>query len=426
MKIAFVVTHFPALSETFVLNQITGLIDRGHDVEIHADRAGDDSKVHPDVHAYGLLAKTRYAARMPGNSLMRLASAARIAARHLVTSPRVVGRALNVFRFGSDASSLKLLHRIVPFLPECPQYDVIHAHFGQEGLRALALRELGVLRGPLLTTFHGSDMSSYLRKHGQHVYDDLFQKGDLFLPISARWQAALVRMGCDAGRIIIHHMGIDVGRFQFRPRRLNAGERPRLLSIARLVEKKGIEFAIRATAKLSHLDFQYDIVGDGPLRRSLEQLIDSLGVAERVRMVGWKEQSEVLKLLDQAHVLIAPSVTGRDGDQEGIPVAMMEAMAMGLPVLSTQHSGIPELVEDGVSGFLVPERDVPALAHRLETLLKYPERWPVMGEAGRRRVEAGFNIGRLNDELVEIFKRGARGALCQGAGIENAQGRALS
>src|SRR6185436_2457778 len=182
MKIAFVLTHFPALSETFVLNQITGMIDRGHSVDIYADRPGSDSKIHPEVESYGLLAKTRYAPRMPGNTLVRFVKGAGIAARHLVSSPSVVGRALNVMRYGSEASSLKLLYRVVPFLPERPSYDVIHAHFGQEGLRALALRDLGVLRGRLLTTFHGSDMSAYLRKAGPHVYDRLFATGDLFLP----------------------------------------------------------------------------------------------------------------------------------------------------------------------------------------------------------------------------------------------------
>jgi colanic acid/amylovoran biosynthesis glycosyltransferase len=412
MKIAFILTHFPALSETFILNQITGLIDRGHSVDIYADRPGSDSKMHPEVESYGLLPKTRYAPRMPGNTLVRFVKGAGIVARHLFSSPSVVGRALNVMRHGSEASSLKLLYRVVPFLPECPAYDVIHAHYGQEGLRALALRDLGVLHGPLLTTFHGSDMSAYLRKVGPNVYDKLFAKGDLFLPISERWRKALVEMGCPPARTVVHHMGIDCGRFGFRARQKKPGETPRLLSIARLVEKKGIEYAIRAAAKLRGVDFHYDILGDGPLRQGLEKLVRELGVSDRVTLQGWKHQAEVVELLDRAHLLVAPSVTGSDGDQEGIPVAMMEAMAMGLPVLSTRHSGIPELVDDGQSGYLVPERDVDALAGSLGRLLSAPEQWPAMGEAGRRRVEADFDINRLNDRLVGLFeqadKNGAR------------------
>lgn len=410
MKIAFVVTHFPALSETFVLNQVTGLLDRGHTVDIYADRPGEDSKIHPDVERYGLIERTHYAPRMPANTLARLFKGAGLACKHAGSSPGVVARALNVFRYGGDALSLKLLYRAAPFLPQRPAYDAILAHFGPNGLRAQALRDLGVVSGPVVTFFHGSDMSAYLQKYGPRVYDRLFESGDLFLPISERWKSALVELGCDARKILVHRMGIDCARFHFRPRLLKAGQRARLLSIARLVEKKGIEFAVRAAAKARQKDFQYDIVGDGPLRPALEKLAAELGVADRVKLLGWKQQTEVVALLDQAHLLVAPSVTGRDGDQEGIPVAMMEAMAMGLPVLSTRHSGIPELVEDGRSGFLVAERDVGALADRLDSLLASPERWPAMGEAGRRRVESDFDINRLNDALVERIRAMQAGA----------------
>jgi colanic acid/amylovoran biosynthesis glycosyltransferase len=404
MKIAFVVTHFPALSETFVLNQITGLMDRGHEVDIYADRPAEQSTVHPEVHSYGLLARTHYAPRLPGNALARLVKGVGLAARHAVEAPDVVARALNIFTFGSQAASLKLLYRAVPFLPGRPAYDVILAHFGQNGLRALALRDLGVLRGRLATVFHGSDMSTYLRKAGAHVYDDLLARGDLFLPISHRWRQALIQMGASPEKTLVHRMGIDCGKFPFRARELQPGQPARLLSLARLVEKKGLEYAVRAAARLRHLNFCYDIVGDGPMRGDLQKLIAELGLAERVRLLGWKQQTEVLALLNEAHILVAPSVTGADGDQEGIPVAMMEAMAMGLPVVSTLHSSIPELVADGDSGYLVPERDVEALADRIGNLLQSPERWPALGAAGRRRVEAEFNLNRLHDALVERFQ----------------------
>ncbi len=404
MKIAVVVTHFPALSETFVLNQITGLMDRGHTVHIHADRPGHDTKIHPDITRYNLLAQTSYAPRLPRSPLVRYPKGLLLAARHLLSAPGAVAGALNPFRHGRDAASLKLLYRAAPFLAERPAYDAIHAHFGQNGLRALALRELGVLRGPLLTTFHGTDMSAYLRKAGPRVYDRLLARGDFFLPISERWKSTLLGLGADARKIAVHRMGIDCARFQFRPRTLTPGQPARLLSIARLVEKKGIEYAIRAVAKVrGDFNLSYDIIGDGPLRPALEKLAREAGVAGCVRFLGSMQQEEVVARLEEAHVLIAPSVTSAEGDQEGIPVAMMEAMAMGLPILSTQHSGIPELVEDGCSGFLVPERDADALAVRLAELLAAPAGWPALGATGRQHVEQSFDINRLNDALVKIF-----------------------
>ncbi len=116
-------------------------------------------------------------------------------------------------------------------------------------------------------------------------------------------------------------------------------------------------------------------------------------------------QDEVAELLRDSHILLAPSVTAADGDQEGIPVALMEAMSLGMPVVSTYHSGIPELIQDGVSGFLVPEREVDALADRLQYLLEHPQRWPELGRAGRRAVEEHFNIDKLNDRLADIYQQ---------------------
>jgi len=121
-------------------------------------------------------------------------------------------------------------------------------------------------------------------------------------------------------------------------------------------------------------------------------------------MVGSKSHDEVVQVLAQSHILIAPSVTAADGDEEGIPNTLKEAMAMGLPVISTLHAGIPELVEDGVSGFLVPEHNVEALADRLMRLVDHPETWAAMGRAGRRQIEAEFDTDRLNDELLVLYK----------------------
>ena len=165
----------------------------------------------------------------------------------------------------------------------------------------------------------------------------------------------------------------------------------------------GIEAVERVIGK--YPDIEYRIIGDGPMRRELESLIAALNLGERVKMLGWRDQDEVLECMKDSDILLAPSVTGKNGDQEGIPVVLMEAMAMGLPVLSTFHSGIPELVQDGVTGFLVPERDVDALVERLANLLENPEQQLEMGIAGRRRVEEHYNICRLNERLISLYEQ---------------------
>ncbi|WAL58380.1 glycosyltransferase [Thermocoleostomius sinensis] len=406
MKIAFIVEGFPVLSQTFVLNQITGLIDRGHEVDIYAEVQDDSRKIHPTIEQYRLLERTYYQPLQPHDKLQRVLKALRLFVPCFLEDPDLVLRSINVFKYGKSAASLRLFYSVIPFLGNRNTYDVIQCHFGLLGIKGMMLREVGAIQGKLVTAFHGVDISQNLDLLGENLYDDLFKVGDCFLPISQHWRNRLAQLGCPSGRTFIHHMGIDCQKFTFIPR-IPAPEQPiRLISIARLTEKKGIEYGIRAVAKIlkRYSNIEYLIVGSGELRERLAQIIQGLGVEAQIKLIGWKNQQEVIDILNHSHILLAPSVTASDGNQEGIPVALMEAMAMGLPVISTYHSGIPELVEDDVSGFLVPERNIEALANKLEDLLQQPERWVKMGQSGRSRVEEQFNINKLNDRLVEIYQ----------------------
>ncbi|MBF2026252.1 MAG: glycosyltransferase [Oscillatoriales cyanobacterium C42_A2020_001] len=406
MKIAFIVEAFPVLSQTFVLNQITGLIDRGHEVDIYAEFLGDTQKIHPDVVQYQLLERTYYQPKVPTNKLKRVMQALWLVVLYLFRDPILVLRSLNLFKYGKQAASLRIFYSAIPFLGNRRNYDIIQCHFGLLGIKGLFLKEIGAINGKLITAFHGVDISQNLKLFGETVYDDLLQTGDHFLPISKHWQKRLIELGCNPDKITVHRMGIDCQRFTFLPRSLAPGETVRLISVARLTEKKGIEFGIRAVAKVlqSHPNLEYVIVGDGELRTELTELIASLKIADQVKLLGWRNQSEVVELLHQSHILLAPSVTAADGNQEGIPVALMEAMAMGLPVITTYHSGIPELVEDGISGFLVPERDVEALAEKLSFVLQQSDRWVEIEQAGRSKVEQEFAINLLNDRLVQLYQ----------------------
>lgn len=154
----------------------------------------------------------------------------------------------------------------------------------------------------------------------------------------------------------------------------------------------------------TYQNIEYNIVGNGPLMENLQQLIETLNVSNSVKLVGWRQQLEIIDLLKSANILLAPSITSKSGDQEGIPVTLMEAMATGLPIVSTQHSGIPELVENGVSGFLVPERDVDALIEKLGYLIEHPNIWSAMGKAGRAYVEKHYDINKLNAQLIEVYR----------------------
>lgn len=164
--------------------------------------------------------------------------------------------------------------------------------------------------------------------------------------------------------------------------------------------------ALKAVARVKKSDrpVHHTVVGDGPLRGSLHRLASELDLDAEVRFLGARNREEVATVLREAHILIAPSLTAASGDQEGIPNVLKEAMGSGLPVVSTVHSGIPELVEDGVSGYLVPERDVGALADRIVHLIDRPEDWPAMSRAERTRVKSEYSDERLNARLAELYE----------------------
>jgi colanic acid/amylovoran biosynthesis glycosyltransferase len=411
MRIAVVVTSFPSLSQTFVLGQITGLIDRGHEVDIYAaasepEMAGAE---HAVVSEYGLIERTRYQpARAVGASwVRRLAAAVYVLARYWWRDPVNAWRVVKgpPQRFGF-ASRLSLISAGAPFAGQ-GRYDAVLCHFGPNGRRIARLRRAGLVRGKIATVFHGYDMSRYLLTAGPNAYKRLFDEGDLFLPVSDFWRSRLIELGCAPEKIAVHHMGIALSKFPVPQRRVaRDDDTVRLLSVARLVEKKGIEYAIRAVAALrddSDRRIEYRILGDGPLREELEQLVRELDVGDSVELVGESDQAGVRAAIGSADVFVAPSVVAEDGDMEGVPVSIMEAMARGLPVVSTLHSGIPELVRDKVSGYLVPERDVFALSRAIARLVDDPRLRHRMGAAGRGIVERSYNLDDLNDRLVDLL-----------------------
>jgi colanic acid/amylovoran biosynthesis glycosyltransferase len=404
MRIACFVNRFPMISEQFILNQITGLIDRGHDVDVYATLPGDAAGLHPDLVEYRLLERTRFRHSRPGRRVRRVLRGARLLAGCRGGDRAALLRTLDVARHGRAALSLDLLFQAASLLEAAP-YDISHFHFGQAGLFGVRLREVGVLTGRLVTTFYGCDVSRHLRTHGPDVYAPLVRHGDLFICITDDMRDRLVAAGFPRAQIVKVMVGIDLRRFAMRERTLRPGEPVRLLTVGRLVEKKGIEGSIRAVGEIvrSRPDVHYRIVGDGPLRPRLEALVETLGLGRWIELTGWKSQDEVRACFAEAHIFVLASRTAPDGDEEGLPGVLKEAQAMGLPVVSTRHSGIPEGVLDGRSGLLVPEGDVAALAGALRYLIDHPDRWPAMGQAGRRHIEEHGDIETLNDQLVQAY-----------------------
>jgi len=406
MRIAFIVTEFPSMSQTFVLNQITGLIDLGQEVDIFALKAGDEDKIPDDVLSYRLLENTYYLKNQPTNKLFRIIKAFIFVSIYIFKNPLLILRSLNFFKYGKLSLSFGLLYYIIPFLKKKP-YDIVHCHFGPSGLVGVLLKSVGVIKGKLITSFHAYDLTSYLYLKGVNTYKKLFEIGDLFQPVSDYWKKKLIDLGCNESKINVHRMGIDVSKFSFSTTRFKKLSKIRVLSVNRLVEKKGIEYAIKAFAKVieKYPDTEYSIVGDGPLKDKLFSLINELDVKGKICILGWRQQSEIQALMDKSNIFLAPSVTDKNGEKEGIPVVLMEAMAKGLAVISTYHSGIPELIVDYKTGLLVQEKDVEGLAKKIEYIILKPDKIKIIAIEARKVIEKHYNIEKLNKILLNTYQK---------------------
>jgi len=270
----------------------------------------------------------------------------------------------------------------------------------------LLVKQVAAGNTKLITSFRGADASQWIQNR-PGVYDELFKGGDIFCPVSQYLKKRIIQEGCHEEKIVLVPSSIDCEKFRYSRRRISEGELTKVVTVGRLVEKKGIRYALEAIARLVAWGklVNYVVVGDGRLRGELESLIEDLGIEKHVHLLGWRNQDEVVQILQSMHIMVAPSITAANGDQEGIPNAVKEAMASGLPVVSTLHSGIPELVEEGVSGFLVKEGDVDSLADRLSYLVDHPETWLKMGSEGRACIEKSYDMNKLNDQLVDLYEK---------------------
>ena len=380
MKIGFVVGEFPLLSHTFVISQIEAMMRRGFDVSIVCDRIGSDTRIDAEAEPMRtMLANTHRWWQLP------------------------TGLAGAVHRLPAGLQDKVSTAADMLWTQELNRCDLLLAHFGGNGLRLARAKKRNRLAPPIVTIFHGNDVGIPAHDGTLARYLPLFQHGAHQLTVNDVFRRALIKAGAPERQVSVHRMGIDCGDIAYRPREIGQGPL-QLISVCRLVEKKGIAFALRAAAALQAarptIDWRYSIVGDGPLLDVLRSLAQELGIADRVRFHGALPHSRVKDQLAGAHVFLLPSVTAANGDIEGVPVALMEAMASGLMAVSTYHSGIPELVENRRTGLLAPERDVDALAAHLIWIADNPAAATPITLAARAHIETEFNNEILNDRLA--------------------------
>jgi colanic acid/amylovoran biosynthesis glycosyltransferase len=290
--------------------------------------------------------------------------------------------------------------------------DIIHSHFGNVGWTNLdAIRKV---KARHVVTFYGLDVNQLPVKYPvwRKRYKRLFAEADLFLCEGTHMGRCLVELGCPAHKIKVQHLGVDVDSIVFRPRQWSPADPLRVLIAASFREKKGIPYAIQALQEVAkNTPLQLTIIGDAgqdPDSQKEKGLIltalERSGLKESTRMLGYQPHQVMLQEAYNHHLFLQPSVTAADGDTEGgAPVAIIEMLATGMPVVATTHCDIPEVVGPAFSHLLAPERDVGKLAECIERLLDKPGSWSDLIQKGREHVELEYHLVRQAERLISLY-----------------------
>lgn len=379
MRLGYVLKRYPRYSETFIVSEILAHEEAGVDVEIFA--LGPSTDTHFQDTLSRVRAPVTYLPFTPVKAADLWADMHR-ARERFPTTFEVLGQAGRVPV--ADA------HRAVVLATLLADRGIphVHAHFATSATTVARLASL-VCGIPYSFTAHAKDIF-----HDGVDPVDLGEKlADAALVATVSdYNLAYLREGFGprAARVQRIYNGLDLERFPYSSPRSRA---PRIVAVGRLVEKKGFPILLLACARLlaKGVDFHCEIIGNGEMEAALGHQILALGLKERVRMLGARPQVEVVARVRQAAVLAAPCVVGADGNRDGLPTVLLEAMALGTPCVATPVTGIPEVVEDGRSGLLVPPADVDALADSLERLLVDEGLRERLSVDARQRVETSFD-----------------------------------
>lgn len=349
LSVLFVTNKFPYEPRQYIDNQITGFIDAGVDVTILADRDSDYT-------SYPLAEKYKF--------------------------------------------------KDITFYKELPEnkrsFDIIYCQFPDMAKEMLLKRKAQLIFGKIVVCFRGASEFNHIKKGMMPFFKDV----DFILVVCKAFRDRLISFGCPLSKIKVHHSAIDVNNFEFQPRNLLPNELIKIISIGRLHKMKGYDVTIDAIRKVKDVypNIKYNIYGIGNEESAIKNIIEQYDLQETVFLKGYIDHDLVSSVLHKHHIFILGSCTTKTGSGEGIPNVLMEALATGMPAVGTAHGGIPELLEDGVIGFIVDEKNSNELAEKIVLLIGKKNLWVSFGQKGREKVLKEHNKDIQNKKLIKLFK----------------------
>mgnify|MGYP001555371787 FL=1 len=396
--IGYIVRRFPKISETFILNEILAMEARGHRIEIFSLLTSRDSRFHGDLGK--LKASVHYVPEIfDFDTLLRYNK--RAARRNRGRYFRALGR---VLRTGNPALYWRLLQSgYIADRAQGLKLNHIHAHFANRSTSVASLTS-EILGIPYSFTAHAVDI--YKQDVKPAILSRKIEAARCVVTVSEANKAFLeAHANGSSEKIVRIYNGIDVHRF--KPAAAPPAEPFTILAVARLVEKKGLDDLIEACHYLRErgLSIQCWIIGKGKMRRPLQALIKKQKLGDTVKLLGAHSQDEVLERYRKSHLFVLPCIVGSDGNRDGLPVSIVEALSCGLPVVTTAVTGIPEVVQHQHNGLIVPEHDPKSLADSIQTLIADEGLYKQLKQNARLSVVDRFDKDKTIDELSAVITR---------------------
>jgi colanic acid/amylovoran biosynthesis glycosyltransferase len=370
-KILVFNTSFFDVSQTFVYHQVE-ILSKHYDVELLG-------MAFMNPHGYDLSSFERHRITRPGGFLNRVLY-------------RLIG-----FRIFPAGSLLKLFR-----LFRSKRFRAIHVHFGTNALLILPFARF--FRIPLVVTFHGADASRMLReKNYVRRLPKLFDYAAAIIIVSRHMKRSL-KLDKWMHKVHVIPCSVDPDEFEANPTKTQNG-RIKLIHAGRFTPKKGVPSLIQVFADLAtkHPEVDLELAGQGDDEDECRQIVEVYGLKNRVKFHGAVGHEYIKELLDNADIYVLNSRTAADGDMEGTPVSLLEAMSLGMAVVSTRHAGIPDVIRDGENGLLVPEHADDALRNAIERLIVDEDLRLALGREAEKTVKQKFSLEVMEERLIRVF-----------------------
>ena len=405
LKICYVLNFFPVVSESWLVELMADLVKRGHELNLVVFNHGQKEALSDKIKNYQLMEKAIFL-DFPSNKILRILFAVPKALKILLLKPALFKKLLNYREPGRKYFPLKYLYWCAPLINRVAYFDIFHCHYLKTANQFLILKNLLGIKQKVISTFHGYDVSGYINKSGKSICKDLIEKGDLFITVSLEMKERIRKLGFSDNKIKVLYLSIDLNEYLFKSKTYKSGELFKIICVARFVDKKGLEDLIMAASLLfkEYKNIELHMVGNGPNYEKIGKLATELGLDKIIRFHGLLQHDKVLKLLEKMHLFVLLSKTAQSGDMEGLPYSLLEAQACGLPVVSTDHSGIKEGVLEGQTGFIISQGDFRAAYEKIKFFIDNPKTLNKFSLRARKFIEENFDSKLINDKLIDIYR----------------------